>query len=264
MSVILEAHIESNKINAFQNRCDLFSKQCAVLLGFFIPVSTFATQVVLFLLLASWFLAGSLKEKGQFIVSHPIARITCLFFGVFVIGALYTQASWTDSLSMLEKIGKLLYLPFLLPIMQEKKWRRAGTLAFLSAMLLTLILSLLKIYVGLPIVINPRFSGAAIFKDTIFTNLMMAFASFMVGHLFLNQTHFLKRIGLGMLLATLVFYTLFMGTGRSGYVVFSVLWLLFALQRSSLKGVAIGFLSLAILLSFAYFNSPVFQSREFG
>ncbi|HQY22433.1 MAG TPA: O-antigen ligase family protein [Gammaproteobacteria bacterium] len=261
MSAILEAHIESNKINAFQNRCDLFSKQCAVLLGFFVPVSTFATQVVLFLLLASWFLAGSLKEKGQFIVNHPVARITFLFFGVFVIGTLYSQASWVDSLWMLEKIGKLLYLPFLLPIMQEKKWRRAGMLAFLSAMLLTLILSLLKIYAGLPIVINPRFSGAAIFKDTIFTNLMMAFASFMVGHLFLNQTHFLKRIGLGILLATLVFYILFMGTGRSGYVVFSVLWLLFALQRSSLKGVAIGFLSLAILLSFAYFNSPVFQTR---
>lgn len=120
MSAILEARIESNKINAFQNRCDLFSKQCAVLLGFFVPISTFATQVVLLLLIASWFLAGGLKEKGQFIVSHPVARITFLFFGVFVIGTLYSQASWADSLWMLEKVGKLLYIPFLLPIMQEK------------------------------------------------------------------------------------------------------------------------------------------------
>lgn len=261
MSAILEARIESNKINAFQNRCDLFSKQCAVLLGFFVPISTFATQVVLLLLIASWFLAGGLKEKGQFIVSHPVARITFLFFGVFVIGTLYSQASWADSLWMLEKVGKLLYIPFLLPIMQEKKWRRAGMLAFLSAMLLTLILSLLKVYAGLPIVINPRFSGAAIFKDTIFTNLMMAFAGFMVGHFLLNQTHFLKRVGLGILLAILVFYILFMGTGRSGYVVFSVLWLLWALQRSSLKGLGIGLLGLAILLGFAFFTSSIFHTR---
>ena len=261
MSVMLEAHIASNKINAFQNRCDVFSKQCAVLLGFFVPISTFVTQGILFLLIASWFLAGGLKEKVEFIVSHPIARITVLFFGVFVIGTLYAEVSWADSVWMLEKVGKVLYIPFLLPIIQEKKWRRAALLAFLSAMVLTLSLSVLKTYTGFSVLTNKRLASSCIFKDSIFTNFMMAFASFMVGHFLLNQTNFFKRVGLGFLLVSLVFYILFMSEGRSGYVVFSVLWLLWVLQRSSLKGLGIGCLGLAILLSFAYFHSSVFHTR---
>ncbi len=261
MSMIFETHIASNQTNAFQNKCDVFSKQCAVLLGFFVPVSTFVTQLLLLLLVISWFLAGDLKEKAAFIVKHPVSRMALLFFGVFIVGALYSHASSADSMSMLHKISKLLYLPFLLPVMQEQKWRRATMLAFLSAMLLTVILSVLRTYTGLSFVINPRFSGTAIFKDSIFTNLMMAFASFMTGHLFLNQKDFLKRIGLGVLLVSLIFYVLFMSAGRSGYVVFSVLWLLFAAQRLSLKGVIVGFLGLAILLSVTYFHSAVFQTR---
>jgi O-antigen ligase len=252
---------EPNKINAFQNRCDVFSKQCAVLLGFFVPISTFATQVVLFLLIASWFLAGGVKEKGRFILSHPVARVTFLLFGVFVIGTLYSQAAWADSLWMLEKVGKLLYIPFLLPIMQEKKWRRAAFFAFLSAMLLTVGVGILKTYAGISVFTNTRIAPSCVFKDHIFTNLMMAFASFMVGHFLLNQKSFFRRVGLGVLLVSLVFYILFMSEGRSGYVVFSVLWLLWALQRSSLKGLGIGLLGLAILLSFAYFNSFVFHTR---
>ena len=83
MSAILETQIQSHKINAFQDICDLFSKQCAVLLGFFVPVSTFATHVVLFCLIASWFLAGGLKENT---VYHKSSRFShnILLFGVFV------------------------------------------------------------------------------------------------------------------------------------------------------------------------------------
>ncbi|HXH54288.1 MAG TPA: O-antigen ligase family protein [Gammaproteobacteria bacterium] len=250
-----------HKVNAFQNRCDVLSKQCAVLLGFFVPISTFATHVVLFLLVASWFLAGGLKEKAQIIVSHPVARIAFLLFGAFVIGALYSEAPWADRLWMLEKVGKLLYIPFLLPIIQEKKWRYAALFAFLSAMLLTVSTGFLKTYAGVSIFTHTRIGPSGIFKDHIFTNLMMAFASFMVAHFLLNQTNFFKRVGLSVLLISLIFYILFMSEGRSGYVVFSVLWLLWALQRSSLKGLGVGLVALTLLLSFAYFNSRVFHAR---
>lgn len=261
MSVVFESHIQTNKINAFQEGCDLFSKQCAVLLGFVVPISTFATHVVLFSLIASWFLAGSLKEKIQFILNHPVARLALLLFGIFIIGALYSKASNANSIGILGKMGKLLYIPFLLPIMKEEKWRRAALLAFLSAMLLTLGLSLLKMYSGISIFTNARFTATCVFRDHIFTNLMMAFASFMIGHLLLNQTNFLIRIGLCILLMGLVFYILFMSVGRSGYVVFSILCLLWGLQRSSLKGLGVGLLVLGILLSFTYFNSIAFQER---
>lgn len=261
MSTVLETRIQTNKTSTFQESCDLFSKQCAVLFGFVVPVSTLATHVVLFFLMASWFLAGNLKEKVAYILNHPVARLTLVLFGIFVIGTLYSEASSANRLGMLQKMSKLLYVPLILPIMQEEKWRRAALFAFLSAMLLTLGLSLLKIYGGLSIFTNARLTITCVFKDSIFTNLMMAFASFMVGHLLLNQTNVLIRAVLGILLVGLVFYILFMSIGRSGYVVFVVLWLLWAVQRASFKGVVIGFLGLGILLSLAYFNSYPFKER---
>lgn len=260
MSTVFEADVQDNKTSRFREACDLFSKQCAVLLGFVVPISTFATQVVLLFLIASWFLAGSLKEKIQLILNHPVSQATLFFFGAFIVGSLYSQASSSDNIWMLEKMGKLLYIPFLLPIMQAEKWRRVALLAFLSAMVLTLGLSMLKTYGGFS-VFTTRFTATCVFRDHIFTNLMMAFASFMVGHLLLNQKNGFIRMGLGVLLAGLVFYILFMSQGRSGYVVFSVLCLLWGLQRSSIKGLAIGCLSLSLLLGLAYFNSHAFQER---
>ncbi len=259
MSTVFEAHIQENK-TSFQEGCDLFSKQCAVLLGFVVPISTFATQVVLLFLIISWFLAGSLKEKIQLILNHPISQATIFFFAAFMVGSLYSKAPYGDNVWMLEKMGKLLYIPFLLPIMQSEKWRRAALVAFLGAMVLTLGLSLLKVYSGIPL-FSTRFTTTCVFRDHIFTNLMMAFASFMVGHLLLSQKSILIRVGLGVLLVGLVFYILFMSQGRSGYVVFSVLCLLWGLQRSSIKGLVIGCLSLGLLLGLAYFNSHAFQER---
>jgi O-antigen ligase len=247
--------------SGFRENCDVFSKQCAVLLGFTLPISTFATHVVLSFLIIAWFLAGNLKEKVDIILHHPVVRLILILFGVFIIGALYSRAPRADSLWMVQKMGKLLYIPFLLPIMQEKKWRRAALLAFLSAMLLTFGLSLLKVYGGVPIGVDERFTTACVFKDHIFTNLMMAFASFMVAHYCLNQTNILMRVLLGILLIGLVFYVLFMSAGRSGYVVFVALWLLLGLQKASFKGLAIGLLGLLMLLSFAYVKSDAFQGR---
>lgn len=245
----------------FHENCDIFSKQCAVLLGFTLPISTFATHVVLFFLMIAWFLAGNLKEKVDIISHHPVVRLALVLFGVFIIGALYSHAPYADSFWMVEKMGKVLYIPFLLPIMQEKKWRRAALLAFLSAMLLTFGLSLLKMYGGMPMITNERFTTACVFKDHIFTNLMMAFASFMVAHYFLNQKNSLMRVVLGILLIGVVFYILFMSVGRSGYVVFAALWLLLGLQRASVRGFGLGLLGLVVLLGFAYHTSTVFQDR---
>lgn len=251
-------------INSFQLRCDRFSKQCTVLLAFFIPISTLATNAILLTLMISWLLAGSLSKKAKIIGAHPVARMSIALFLVFVIGAFYSNASTKNVVSMLGigKMGKLLYIPFLLPLMTEEKWRRYALLAFVSALLLTLVLSLLKVYAHVPI--PSRYSFATVFKDDIFTNLMMAFTSFVLGHYMFAHPNPYTRLLLFGVLMTMIFYVFFMSQGRSGYVVFLALWLLLCLQRFGFRGIMLGGVVLSAVIAAAASYSLPFKNRIFA
>lgn len=257
----LLSEVHNKKANLFQLRCERFSKQCAVLLAFMIPLSTFGTNVILFVLITSWLLAGKLHEKAKIMGFHPVARMSLVLFLIFVGGALYSKAPMKDIVAMLGigKMGKLLYLPFLLPLMVEGKWRRLAIWAFVAALLLTLILSILKVYGYLPI--PSRYSLASVFKDDIFTNLMMAFTSFVIGHYMFAHPNFYTRLLFLGLLSGIVFYVFFMSQGRSGYVVFLALWLLLCLQRWRLKGLILGATTLILLVGVAFTYSTPFRNR---
>lgn len=262
MNAAITGSVALSKSDNFRANCDLFSKQCAVLLGFVVPISTFLTHVVLACLLLSWFAAGDLEKKLKIIIAHPLAQSALLLFGVFLLGACYSTAPRADILVMLNKMAKLLYIPFLLPLMQEEKWRRAAFFAFCSAMLLSFGLSFVKISVGLPF--GEHFHENCAFRNSIFTNLMMAFASFMAGHYFLDSLKSAKRwvsVGWFSVLVSFVFYVCFMSGGRSGYAVFIALWLLLSLQRLGLKGLGWGLMGLIALLSLAFAGSTTFRDR---
>lgn len=249
---------------AFQKKCDILSKYCVVALGFIIPISTALTYPVLLLLMLSWFLSGAVKEKTQFIWQNAIARSVFLFYGILVVGTFYSKAPLQDITEMFGKMAKLLYIPFLLPLMIEEKWRRLTIKAFIAAMMLTLVLSLLKVYAHLPIY-HTRFSNACVFKDHIYTNLLMAFATYVIGHYTLSRIQQGLRNGqkymLYGLIAALIYYVLFMSEGRSGYVVFVVLWLLFFCQRFKFKGIFWGTLALSLLMGIVFVSSNSFQTR---
>lgn len=235
------------------------SKTFAVLLGLMIPISTSLTNIVLTGLIISWFLAGHLQEKAQYIFRHPVAKLCFGFFGVFLIGCLYSNAPFNDMQDSLWKMSKLLYLPFLLPLMREENWRKMALWAFTTAMLLTLVLSLLKMYGGFNLA--SRHTAACVFKNHIDTNLMMAFATFFIGHaVVLGQNIKVRFLGLA-LIALMSFYVLWMSEGRSGYIIFSALWILFFFQKFRFKHFMFGALTLCILLASATFGSTRFQDR---
>jgi O-antigen ligase len=245
--------------NTFQKKCDIFSKRSAVFLSFVIPISTIATHIVLLALVMSWFLSGHLQEKTRYIFKHPVARIALLLFGLFLMGAAYSSASSENIAELLDKMSKLLYLPFLLPLMVEEEWRKKAIKAFVAAMLLTLILSILKVYGGLPI--STRYTAACVFKDHIYTNLMMAFTSFVIGHYVLNLSKSKMKPVLWVFLISLIFYIFFMSEGRSGYIIFGLLWLLLGFQRYHLRGLCVGVLGVVLVLGLAFVSSERFQTR---
>lgn len=248
-------------MDKFQTRCDTTAKTLAVLMTFLIPISTTLMQIVLGLLIIVFFAAGTeqLRARAKLIYAHPVSRAALMLFLVFCIGILYSTATINDSLAMLAKMAKILCIPLLLPLFVEEKWRRAAIIALVAAMGLTLLLSLLKVYGGLPI--RSRFTEACVFKNHIDSNLLMSIAAFCVGQMFLQARERWIKISLAIVLALMTFYILWMSDGRMGYVIFATLWLLFLVQHMQLKTIIVGTGVLLLILGVSSFGPSRLQHR---
>lgn len=234
------------------------------LLAFMIPISTAGTNSVLILWISLWMvlhvLRGDLRVQISQMLSEPVTRAVLLFVGVFVVASFYSTAPWSDIRVSLGKIGKWLYLPFLVCALQPSRHRTWVLNAFLSSMMLTLFLAMLKIYGGISLW-SVRFTDACVFKDHIFTNLMMSFAAFLLAHKALQTSHVWRRVGFLSLCVAAIYYVFFMSEGRSGYVILSVLWVFFCVQTQKRKYRVFGIAALLVLLMLAYFNFSHFQRR---
>jgi O-antigen ligase len=261
MSTSLAQEKSSFELTAFQEKCEFLNKGSVVLLAFMIPVSTVGTHIALSIMMLSWFLSGHLREKVRLICADPLCRMTWLLFAVYAAGSLYSVAPSEDIMGSLEKMSKLLWFPLVCSSMRDQKWRRYAINAFLGAMALTFFLSCLKVYGDVLMFI--RYSRACIFKDHIYTSLMMALASFIVAHSLLNQTKREWIIALTLLLAAFIYYVFFMSEGRTGIIIASALLVLFCVQRLRFKGLFLGIMGVSLLIIFAALYSEPFQ-RRFG
>lgn len=196
-----------------------------------------------------------------------------VLFGLSVLRSIQSAAPLPDIANSLWKMSKLLYIPFLLPVMRDQKWRRLAWGFFIAAMTLTLLLGFLKVFGNIGVV--TRHTAACTFKNHIDTNFMMAFAAFLLGHWtlqsFLEQRNLkftglsftcLGFICLGFCLTILMsFYVLWMCEGRAGYIIFAALWVLFLLQRFPLKYFLAGVMVLIAVVMIVAISSPAFQMR---
>lgn len=252
------------KLAVYQPSIDTVNKTLAILLVFAIPLSTTLTQVLMGLLLLVWILTGNLKEKCRLVFEHPVSRSACFLFFILLIGSTYSIASGREILAQLGKMSKLLYFACLIPIFSDQKLRKTAVWTFILAMMITLILALLRVYGQL--FIPTRYPDAAIFKNHIDTNFMMSLAAFFLAHECVTAfQQKAKLLGVALLTAVMftIFYCLWMSSGRTGYVVFAVLWVIFYLQRFSLKAGIGSILLLSILLGLITLAplSPPFQPR---
>ena len=234
------------------------------LLAFMIPISTAGTNSVLILWISLWMLLhvlrGDLRVQISQMLSEPVTRAVLLFVGVFVVASFYSTAPWSDIRTSLAKMSKWLYLPFLVCALQPSMHRRWVLNAFLGSMMLTLFLAMLKIYGGISLW-SVRFTDACVFKDHIFSNLMMSFAAFLLAHKALDTSHTWMRAGFLLLCTTSIYYVLFMSEGRSGYVILALLWVFFSIQRQQGKYRLVGITSLIVLLILTGFYFSTFQRR---
>lgn len=245
----------------FLNKIKQLNEWCVIGMGFIIPLSTTGTHVLLALFSISWLFSGDLKAQVSEMMNCMPLRIACLLFCVFLAGTLYSPAPMKDISVMLGKMNKLVYFPFLWSTMSRSPRRYWVLWAFVSAMVLTLSLALLQKYGGLMMKHPRNFGGFAVFKDHIFTNLMMAFAAFILGHQAVVNTKILWRFLLCALMALMIYYGFFITGSRTGYVIFIVLWSVFCIQRRQQQSLGFGLIVLVALLGFTFSYSPAAQRR---
>lgn len=243
----------------FQLSMDRLAKTSVVLLGFMIPLSTVGTHTALAFFMMAWLLAGQVRERTRMLWKHPVAQASLVLFLAFLVGMFYTQAAEKQAVASLGKVNKLLYIPFLIETLKDKKWRRYGVIAFLSAMGLTLVLGFAQ-ELGL-VEIGKKFTQGSVFRDHIYTSLLMSFSGFLVAHTTFNATKTAHRL-LGIIaLIAITYHVLFINQGRSGQIVFMALWGLLLVQRCHWRGRLMGLIVLTGVLSLAVFQPSSFQKR---
>ena len=206
-----------------------------VVLGFVLPLSTAATNVVMGALILCWFF-GPWKSQLRMGLNHTLVRA----FGVLFLSALmalsYTHASWSQGTHSLYEVSKGLCLLFLLPFCQKSLTTSRAQQAFLVAMGITFILGVLKV-AGL-ITLGEKFSQAAVFKNHIVTSYFMAFSAYWLADYAYREKayRYLAMVGC----AAAMFYVFILNVGRTGHVMLLVLMLTYMVQHWRWKGLYYG------------------------
>lgn len=229
----------------------------AILGIFILPVSTTLTDVFLLAAVVIGLFSSEIRGQYESVLKIRPVLFCGLLFVLYFIGVFYSVASWQAAFASLLKDAKLLYAIFLMPMFIDKKWRVYAISAFLTVMMITLVLSYLKVF-GV-IDWGQKYSHASIFKSHIQTNFLMAFVAYLLAY---GAVIYKKwRIPILVLFLVTAYNVLFLSLGRSGYFVFVALILLLFWQFWRFKGLMIAILVVAVLAASAYFGSKDFRWR---
>lgn len=255
----------------FAEHCNRLARHCAIALGFALPISLAASNLLLALVLLFSLLAGAGPSLWSSVRRQPAALLVLGFCTLVLLACSWGGGSPADQQLYLHKYLGLLLIPLLLPLFTAAHIRRQALNAFLAGMGLTLLLSIL-LWLGLLQDASPRLlahisqlqdpqydiaHNAVVFKLSITHGFFMAIAAYF----WLLRWNEQKSVWPGkvsLLLAGLAATNvLLMIIGRTGYVVLAVLGAYFCWQygRVHLKGKEEGkargkapFLALAMIL----------------
>ncbi|MGH8579302.1 MAG: O-antigen ligase family protein [Gammaproteobacteria bacterium] len=240
-----------------RHRFDEASRWMAVATVFSLVVSTALCTITVILFLVFWVASGNCRSKLEQIPAKAVALWSTALLTMLAFGVLYSSATYPEALDTLRSYRELLYIPLLLTAFNEPQWQRRGYHAFLIAMGLTLILSYAKLFKWLPL--GPPEQEYTVFKGRIAHSLLMAYAIYLCAEHFVQMPR--QRWLWGIAIALGLGNLLFMISGRTGYVVYFTLTMLFMYRHWRWRGLAASGLLVFGLILFAYHSSDVFRSR---
>jgi O-antigen ligase len=191
---------------------------------------------------------------------YPVAGWSLLLFGCLIAGLVYGTAPHDEAIASLKKYRELLFIPVLLPLLSQARYRDLAWRAFVIASLVSLAISFLM---SLGILEMPAYHGPSL-KSRITHGIFIGFFAFYCLHRSMDGGP-AARLHLALFLFS-VFNVFFVVEGRTGQLMVLALIVLFAVQRLSLKARLLACLALAVFLAlFLGFSSKakrVFEGIE--
>lgn len=253
----LEDILSRRRTGFFLSRFDMkrWAFYYLILTVFTFPLSSCLKSI--FLGLTSWavLIQPDMRSDLVKICREPWCVAMFLFFALVIIGSFTGDADLNSKLAYINKYSKLLYLPLLVVVFKDKVARNTAAHAFLLAMVITFVISVLKIFGWFSFL--PGDPGD-VFQNHITTGYFMAFSAY-ISALYSWQNEGVKRYCYAALALLFSFHTIFINTGRTGYVSFVILALVFLLQCISLRKLPLYLCLLLPPMVFIAHQSPTFN-----
>jgi O-antigen ligase len=249
--------INKSFIELSDPKWDKLGQASAIALAFAIPISTAITTILVVLTFLAWLLGPNHANKKNILSHHPLVMWIYALILLSIIGMFYSAGNEESIRRSLIDCLRLGVIPILMYFYQDKKIGRLALWAFAFAMIFTMVLAFGKVYAGLPI--GTKYPMGAVFKSHIKTSFFMAIAAFYLA----SQCKYLPRYRpvLILVVALMVYYLLFMSVGRIGYITLVLCLLTLAWQWYRLKGIFMATCLACVMMSGAYFTSPVLSDR---
>ncbi|MDD5056777.1 MAG: O-antigen ligase family protein [Sideroxydans sp.] len=233
-----------------------------VLMLFVLIFPTALVNVVLLLLLISYFASGCYAEKWQRMRANPVANASLLLFALFVLGMVYSPVNFVEALDYLNNYRELVLLPIAITVFNQAHWQRRAYYAFLAAIGVAVLASFAMRLGWLPP--GPPEQDWVPFKGRIAYGFFLAYAIYlMLHHAAQSETNKQKLLWAGFA-AVSSLDLLYLVSGRTGHSVFAALLLLLLAQYrvQAKKHWLVIFLALAIISGTVIATSSAIQSRE--
>ena len=235
-----------------------------IFLGFLLPLTVFGANFVIVFICCIWLISGNYKTKLNLIFSSKLMLASILFFGLHVVGML-----WTEDLQWgLHIIHKMWYFFLLWPILftlVKKDYIKYYVGAFLLAITFTEILSYLVWFEIIPEFRHAKIWNPTPFMSHISYNPILAFAIYLISHqvLFQDKLSKLKRY-IYFSLAITMSINMFITGGRAGHVMYFVMLSILIFQYFNYKKIRSLILIMIVIPSIfytAYQSSDIFNKR---
>lgn len=183
----------------------------------------------------------------------PVVVTALLLLAWCLLSVLWAPPHWHETDAVISKMLKLLALPLFTIGFLNQDARQYAHIAFLLAMTITSIISLIMALTG-----NLFMGGAdagTVFNDRIMTGLFISMGAWLAAHLALQQYGRWRWLLWAVFIICSV-QVAFANTGRTGYVIYVSLAICFSLMHLTFRQTILFLCSLALLAIAAYLLSP--------
>ena len=194
-----------------------------MVLAFLIPLTVFGANLIIVIICVLWIFSGDYRYKYKLISQNKFLVSSIIFFGLHVVGLLWTE----DLMWGLHIVHKMWYFLLLLPVLYTIVERK-NIRQYISFFLLAVTISELFSYL-IWFEIIPPFKYATLMNPTPFMshisyNPILAFAIYLLSHevLFNKRLNKLKLYAYSFFVITMTI-NMFITGGRAGHVMYFVM-----------------------------------------